>query len=83
MEQNDSGFKLAELDLKLRGPGEIYGVRQHGLTELKVADLTDTRLLKDAQEAAQAVFREELQLDRYPLLQEELKRFSTSLIKPN
>ena len=80
MEQNDSGFKLAELDLKLRGPGEIYGVRQHGLTELKVADLTDTRLLKDAQEAAGEISPD---LDRYPRLQEELKRFSTSLIEPN
>jgi ATP-dependent DNA helicase RecG len=80
---NESGFQLAELDLKLRGPGEIYGVKQHGLTELKVADLTDTRLLKDAQKAAGSVFQEDLSLERYPDLEKELQRFSTSLIEPN
>src|SRR4030067_2873574 len=52
LEQNENGFQLAELDLKRRGPGEIYGVKQHGLTAPKVADLTDSGRLKDAQEAA-------------------------------
>lgn len=47
------GFKIAEYDLKLRGPGEFFGVRQHGLPELKISNLaTDMQLLKTAQEAA-------------------------------
>ena len=83
LEQNESGFQLAELDLKRRGPGEIYGVKQHGLTELKVADLTDSRLLKDAQEAARSVFQGDFPLKDYPELEVELERFSTSLIEPN
>lgn len=83
MEEGRNGFELAELDLKLRGPGEIYGVKQHGLTELKVADLTDARLLKDAQEAAQQIFEEDPRLDRFPRLKDELKRFSSALVEPN
>ena len=83
LEQNESGFQLAELDLKRRGPGEIYGVKQHGLTELKVADLTDSRLLKDAQEAARSVFQGDFPLKEYPELEAELERFSTSLVGPN
>ncbi len=47
------GFKIAEEDLKLRGPGDFFGRRQHGLPVLRVADLNaDTRILKEAQDAA-------------------------------
>lgn len=47
-----SGFKLAEIDLALRGPGELFGTAQHGLTELKIASWQDTMLLKQARLAA-------------------------------
>lgn len=53
LEQSDDGFKLAELDLRLRGPGAIYGRAQHGQLDLRVAQLSDVRLLADAREAAQ------------------------------
>ena len=49
------GFKLAEKDLELRGPGEIYGLRQAGLPDLKIASLTDSQIIKIAQEEARRV----------------------------
>jgi ATP-dependent DNA helicase RecG len=53
LEETDDGFRISEVDLKLRGPGEIYGTRQHGLPELKIADLIeDQHLLKQAREDA-------------------------------
>ena len=52
--QTNDGFRIAEEDLKLRGPGDFFGARQHGLPALRVADLeTDTRVLKEAREAAE------------------------------
>ena len=58
-ETND-GFRISEEDLKLRGPGDFFGQRQHGLPTLKAADLScDMRLLDEAQSAA----RELLQRD--------------------
>jgi ATP-dependent DNA helicase RecG len=46
------GFKLAELDLELRGPGAIYGRSQHGQLDLRVAKLSDTKLIAAARKAA-------------------------------
>lgn len=54
VEKSNDGFYLAEVDLKLRGPGEIYGRAQHGELNLQVASLGDTKLVSRAQKAAQA-----------------------------
>ncbi len=53
MEQYDSGFQLAEIDLKLRGPGELFGLRQSGLPEVRVGLLLDPALVVAARRAAQ------------------------------
>jgi ATP-dependent DNA helicase RecG len=45
-QKTDDGFRLAEADLRLRGPGEFFGVRQSGMPELRIADLNDTRLVE-------------------------------------
>ncbi len=53
MVMHNDGFRIAEEDLKIRGPGEFFGSRQHGLTELKIANpLTQMQLLKKAREEA-------------------------------
>lgn len=53
MKETGDGFKIAEVDLKLRGPGEFFGTRQHGMPELKIADpINDMQLLQKAREAA-------------------------------
>ncbi len=49
LEKSCDGFYLAEVDLKLRGPGEIYGALQHGALDLRIASLTDTKLIAQAQ----------------------------------
>ena len=53
MEKYDSGIKLAEIDLKLRGPGDLYGTLQHGQYEFKIADLNDFELVTKAKKAAE------------------------------
>lgn len=52
MTQSSDGFVLAEYDLELRGPGAIYGQAQHGALDLKVANITDTRLIAEARASA-------------------------------
>jgi ATP-dependent DNA helicase RecG len=52
LEKSSRGQELAELDLALRGPGEIYGLRQSGIPDLKVASLTDLKLLEETKTAA-------------------------------
>ncbi len=49
LEKSSDGFYLAEVDLKLRGPGEIYGSLQHGALDLRIATLSDTKLIARAQ----------------------------------
>lgn len=58
-ESND-GFYISEQDLKLRGPGDFFGTRQHGLPEMKIADLAaDIQIIKEAREAAEKIIRYE------------------------
>lgn len=52
LESSQDGFRLAELDLELRGPGAIYGQMQHGALDLRVAKLTDVVLIASARKAA-------------------------------
>lgn len=68
MESSQDGFKLAQMDLELRGPGAIYGKRQHGTLDLKIAEITDVKLTKDAQQSAQKFITEDISFDQFPIL---------------
>jgi len=73
LESTTDGFKLAELDLKLRGPGAIYGTMQHGALDLRVAELTDTKLIAAARNAAQDFIDRKEKLQQYPHLDARVK----------
>ena len=65
MTDTTDGFQIAEEDLKLRGPGDFFGNRQHGLPQLRIADLAgDMRLLRQAQDAAQAMLHRDSELKK-------------------
>jgi len=83
MTQTDNGFRIAEEDLRIRGPGEFFGTAQHGLPELKIADLLrDTDLLRMAQRDAFALAGDDPDLiqPRHQVLLKELqKQFGDNL----
>ncbi len=65
MTETNDGFKISEKDLLLRGPGEFFGVRQHGLPELKIANLSeDMEILKMAGIAAEEIIKADKNLDK-------------------
>lgn len=73
LENTTDGFALAELDLKVRGPGAIYGTIQHGALDLRIANLTDVRLISAARAAAQQFIERKENLKKYPHLQSRVE----------
>jgi len=73
----DDGFRLAEEDLRLRGPGDFFGVRQSGVPELRVADLSDTALIELARSLAMKLWESDPYLRRpeHAALRERLHLF--------
>ena len=62
--ETSDGFQIADQDLKLRGPGDFFGQKQHGLPDLKIADmLHDISVLRQAQEVARTILGEDYDLD--------------------
>lgn len=65
MKDYSDGFKIADVDLKLRGPGDFFGNRQHGLPKLKIADmLEDIEVLKECRRCADEILAEDFNLDK-------------------
>ena len=73
METTTDGFKLAEKDLQLRGPGQFFGEAQHGLPDLKIADVfKDYEILIAARDAAEKYVTDEKDLSYYANLRRNL-----------
>lgn len=69
MEKHNSGFTLSEIDLELRGPGEVYGLKQSGIPDLKMASLTDSETIEKARKFAQLIIDQDPKLEDHPELQ--------------
>jgi ATP-dependent DNA helicase RecG len=80
METMHSGAALAEVDYKLRGPGELYGTSQHGRLKLKVASFSDTTLLIKAKSQAEQLYHD---LNKYPLLKAYIQQIEEKQISPD
>lgn len=70
--RSGDGFKIAEADLQIRGPGEVYGIRQSGLPDFRMASLTDYHLIERTRAEAEHVLSSGT-LDQYPLLCDKVK----------
>ena len=77
----NDGFKIADEDLKQRGPGEFFGAKQHGLPELKIAALSNVDVIEDAQKAADKILESDptLSLNEHRGLNFETKRLFASV----
>lgn len=70
LETIHNGPELAEVDLRLRGPGEVFGTRQHGMPHLKIASFTDMETISETQAALRALTDHDPDLAAFPLLRE-------------
>ncbi len=70
----NDGFKIAEEDLRLRGPGEVYGLAQSGFSDLKVASLLDYATIKLARTEAERILKQDPELAKYPILQGKVRQ---------
>jgi ATP-dependent DNA helicase RecG len=80
LETISDGMKLSELDLKIRGSGQIFGVRQSGRFELKIASFSNLSLIEKTRTAAQNILTESPTLDKYPLLQAQLHNLAPNVM---
>ena len=75
LERSTEGFHLADVDLKIRGPGEIYGALQHGALNLNIASLSDTKLIAAASKQAKAFAKNPDDMLKYPELSSCIKKY--------
>ncbi|MBD3270807.1 ATP-dependent DNA helicase RecG [Candidatus Peregrinibacteria bacterium] len=81
MVDHTSGFKLSEIDLELRGSGHIYGIRQSGIPDLKMASLSDSKTITTARKHAENLIENDPYLKNYPKLAEKISELEKMYIK--
>ncbi|MFH1254957.1 MAG: ATP-dependent DNA helicase RecG [bacterium] len=74
-----SGFELANLDLKFRGPGEFYGTDQKGFPKLKIASLFDYALMKQARDQVEILIKQDENFSRWPVLKQKFEEWEKTL----
>ncbi len=77
--ESENGFKIAEKDLELRGPGEFFGTRQSGLPDIAMENITNLKLIQIAREEAQNIIQGDLELKEHPQLADALQKFSQKI----
>ncbi len=80
LEKIDDGLKLAELDLKIRGSGEIFGIRQSGRFEFKIASFSDLDLVEKTRNAAKKLLQDNPTLDKYPTVAGKLQSLAPNVM---
>lgn len=74
--ENTDGFKIAEYDLKLRGPGEFLGTRQSGPPDIAMENIANVKLVQIAREEAERLLKTDPQLKNHPPLKSALNKFN-------
>lgn len=75
LEKSNDGFHLAEVDLKMRGPGEIYGALQHGALDLRIASLSDTKIIARAQKDVERFLQNQDNMVKYKELMQGITKY--------
>ncbi|MDI6591450.1 MAG: ATP-dependent DNA helicase RecG [Patescibacteria group bacterium] len=72
---SENGFELAEKDLEIRGPGDLFGSRQWGIPDLAMASLKDIFLVEKTKNSAKEILAKDPELKKYPILRRKLEEF--------
>ncbi|OGI25205.1 MAG: ATP-dependent DNA helicase RecG [Candidatus Moranbacteria bacterium RBG_13_45_13] len=77
--ESEDGFKLAEKDLEIRGPGQFIGKRQSGIADTAMQHLSDVKLIQQARIEAQSLFEFDPKLEKFPILKNTLEKFNKEI----
>jgi ATP-dependent DNA helicase RecG len=77
--ESEDGFKIAERDLELRGPGEFLGTRQSGLPDIAMENIANVHLVQIAREEAQILLKSDPELKKHPYLRDALQKFQKEI----
>ena len=76
---SNNGFELAQKDLEIRGPGQLYGLNQWGIPDIAMQGLSNLFLVEKTRQAAKEILEKDQELKNYPLLAERLKQFERKI----